>query len=71
MADYKSAYQLEEMIADLAGFDKSHVLVMAVGDRGDFRAEFLGGIPAVNPSRARSDVDAACQRLKTTFRLRI
>lgn len=70
MADFKSAYQLEEMIADIAGFDTTHVLVMAVGDRGDFRAEFLGQV-AANSSRARSDVDAACRQVKASFRLKL
>jgi len=71
MADFKSAYQLEAMIADLAGFDTTHILVMAVGEHGDFRAEFLGRVAAANSSRARSDVDAACRQVKANFRLKI
>jgi hypothetical protein len=70
MDEYKSAYQLEEMIADLAGFDHTHVLVMAVGDHGDFRAEFIGRAAAASPSRARS-VDASCRQVKARFKLRL
>jgi hypothetical protein len=71
MTDYKSAYQLEGMIAELAGFDSAYVLVTAVGDHGDFRAEFIGKVAAVMSSRARTDVDAACRKVKANFRLRL
>ncbi len=59
------------MIAELAGFDSTHVLVTAVGDHGDFRAEFIGKVAALKPSRARNDVDAACRQVKASFRLRL
>ena len=71
MADYRSAYQLEGMIAELAGFDSAHILVTAIGEHGDFRAEFIGKVTAVTPSRARTDVDAACRQVKANFRLRL
>ena len=71
MADYKSAYQLEGMIAELAGFDSTHVLVTAVGEHGDFRAAFIGKVAAVTPSRARTEVDAACRQVKANFKLRL
>ena len=71
MADYRSAYQLEGMIAELAGFDSTHVLMTAVGDHGDFRAEFIGKVAAVTPSNAGNDVDATCRQVKTNFRLRL
>jgi hypothetical protein len=59
------------MIAELADFDSTHVLVTAVGDHGDFRAEFIGKVAAVTPSRARGDIDPACRQVKANFRLRL
>lgn len=71
MTDYKSAYQLEQMIAELAGFDGTHVLVTAVGEHGDFRAEFIGKTATVILPRARVDLDAACHQVRANFRLQL
>jgi hypothetical protein len=69
MIEYKSAFQLEALIADLAGFDENNVQVTKIGNTGDFRAGFVGTPAAVNVSRAKADVDSACNKLKTKYRL--
>ena len=70
MIEHRSAYQLEILISELAGFDATHIQVLPVGAAGDFRVEFVGTVAAVSPSRARRDVESACMQLKAKYRLR-
>ena len=70
MIEYRSAFQLEAMIAEMAGFDPRNVQVTRVGHSGDFHADFVGKVAAVDTSRARHDIDAACTELRIRFRLR-
>jgi hypothetical protein len=44
MTEYRNAYQLEALIADMAGFNPNNVQVTRVGVSGDFRCEFVGAV---------------------------
>ena len=68
--EFRTARQLELLIASAAGFDEKHVQVIPVGNAGDFRAEFVGSVAAVSSSRARSDVERACRSIKEKYLLR-
>ena len=68
--EHKSAFQLEQMIAELTGFDAKIIDVTKVGNSGDFSATLIGTVAAVSKSRAQSDVDAACRQLKLKFKLK-
>jgi hypothetical protein len=68
--EFKTAFQLEEMIADLAGFNATSIHVSKVGNAGDFRATMVGTVAAVSASRAQSDIDAISAKLRLKFRLR-
>jgi hypothetical protein len=70
MAEYKTAFHLEAMVAEIAGFDPKNIHVTRVGKSGDFGADFVGTVAAVNTSRAKHDVDVACNSLKARFRLK-
>ena len=70
MIQYRSAYQLEILISESAGFDATHIQVLPIGATGDFRAEFVGTVAAVSLSRAKRDVEVACAQLKAKYRLR-
>lgn len=70
MADYKTALQLEALIAEKAGFDPKNIQVSRIGHAGDFKAEFVGAAAAVSASRARNDVMRVCDELRKTTRLK-
>ena len=65
-----TSYQLEEMIAELAGFSATSIDVVKVGNSGDFHATVIGTVAAVSPSRAQSDVEAICRQLRLKFKLK-
>ena len=69
MTEYRNAYQLEAIIADMAGFDPQNIQVTKVGVGGDFRCDFVGTVGGVSSSRAKSDVEAACIRMREKYRL--
>ncbi len=69
MIEYRNAYQLEALIADLAGFDPKNIQVTKVGVSGDFRCDFVGAVGGVSSSRAKADVEAACSRFRAKYRL--
>ena len=66
----KTAQQLEEMIADLTGFNATSIDAIKIGNSGDFSATVLGAVAAVSKSRAQSDVEAACRQLRMKFKLK-
>jgi hypothetical protein len=70
MVEYKTAFQLEEMIADLAGLDTKNIQVTSLGKAGNFYATMIGTVSGVNRFRAQSDIDAACARLKANYKLK-
>ena len=67
--ELKTCRQLEEMIADLAGFDEKNIMVAASGSRGNFTAKFVGSTTAVSKSRAQSDIDNICAELHLRYKL--
>lgn len=69
MAEYKTAYQLERLIAETAGFDPKNIQVTRVGNKGDWCADFVGKVAGVTESRAKHDVEAACNQIRAHFRL--
>jgi hypothetical protein len=68
--EQKSAFQLEQMIADLTGFAPSSIYVTTAGNSGDFNASIVGSVAAVSKARAQADVEAACRQLKLKFKLK-
>jgi hypothetical protein len=70
MVEFKTTYQLEAMVAEIAGFDPKNVQVSRAGNKGDWRANFVGTVAAVTASRAQHDVEAACSKLKAQYLLK-
>jgi hypothetical protein len=68
--EQKTAFQLEEMIADLTGFSAKVIDVTRVGTDGDFNASMVGSVAGVSKSRAHADVEVACSQLKLRFKLK-
>jgi hypothetical protein len=68
--EHKTAFQLEEMIADLTGFNPTAIDVKKLGNAGNFAAAFVGKVAAVSKSRAQADVESACSQLKLRFKLK-
>jgi hypothetical protein len=66
----KTAFQLEEMIADLTGFNARAIDVTKVGNSGEFNASIVGSVAAVSKARAHADVEAACRQLNLKFKLK-
>jgi hypothetical protein len=66
----KTAFQLEEMIADLAGFAATAIDVVKVGNNGDFSATLIGTAASVSKSRAQSDIEVVCRQLRLKFKLK-
>ena len=46
--EHKTAFQLEEMIADLTGFNPTAIDVKKLGNAGNFAAAFVGKVAAVS-----------------------
>lgn len=70
MIEYKTAFQLEQMIADLAGLSTENVQVTRAGTGGDFQATMVGTAGGVSRSRAQSDITRVCATLKLTYKLK-
>lgn len=70
MVEWKTAYQLEILIAELAGFDSRNIQVTPVGSNGDFRVEFVGTAAGVSASRAKVDVKTAITTMRARYRLK-
>jgi hypothetical protein len=69
--EYRSAYQLQAMIAELAGVAPSTIDVEKVGNAGDFKASFVGSSAGVNQAKAKMDIDNICRQLRLTFKLQV
>ena len=68
--EYKTAFQLEQIIADFTGLYVTAIHVTKVGNSGDFNATVVGTVAFVNASRAKSDIEVACRQLKQRFKLK-
>ncbi|MBR1154612.1 hypothetical protein [Bradyrhizobium sp. JYMT SZCCT0428] len=66
----KTAFQLQQMIGELAGFDPDNIDVVKLGNEGSFRAVLIGTVGAVSKSRAQADIETACRQLRLKFRLK-
>jgi hypothetical protein len=69
--EFKSEYQLQTLVAELAGFDPSCIDIERIGNEGDFKATFVGSAGAVGLTRAKADVENVCSQLRLKFRLEV
>jgi len=65
----KTGRQLEQMIADFAGFDEKNIVVAAVGNHGNFAAKLVGSTAGVSKSRAQLDLNNVCSKLRLKFKI--
>jgi len=66
----KTAFQLQQMIGEMAGFHPDNIDVVKLGNDGGFRAVLIGTVGAVSKSRAQSDIENACRQLRLEYRLK-
>lgn len=67
----KTAFQLQQMIAEMAGFHPDNIDVMKLDSDGAFRAVLIGTVAAVSKSKAQSDIENACRQLRLKYRLQV
>jgi hypothetical protein len=65
----KTAFELEKIVAELAGFDQQIIIVSKVGHDGDFTATVTSRTAWLTKATAQSEVDKVCAKLKATHRL--
>jgi hypothetical protein len=66
----KTAFQLQQMIGEMAGFDPDSIDVVKQGDDGGFRAVLIGAVGAFSKSSAQSDIENICRQLRLKYRLK-
>jgi hypothetical protein len=66
----KTAFQLQQMSGEMAGFDPNGIDVVKLGNDGSFRAILIGAVGAVSKSRAQSDIENVCRQLRLKYRLK-
>jgi hypothetical protein len=69
--EYRTAFQLEQLIADLAGLGTENVQVTKVGNGGGFKATMVGSAGGVSRSRAQSDITRVSTALNLKYRLKV
>ncbi|MBR1156272.1 hypothetical protein [Bradyrhizobium sp. JYMT SZCCT0428] len=65
----KTAFQLQQMIAEMVGFHPDNIDVVRLGNDGGFKAMLIGSVGAVSRSRAQADIESACRQLRLKYRL--
>ncbi len=70
MANLKTAFELEQIVADFVGFDRKVIVVSKAGNDGDFNATVTSPTAWLTRAAAQLEVDKACAKLRVTYRLK-